>query len=62
MDKRTTELTSIEEALARLELQQREMTAHVLRVETMCADMLTVAKGLVDLLSEILAKDDSRAD
>ncbi len=62
MDKRTTELTSIEEALARLELQQREMAAHLLRVETMCADMLTVATGLVDLLSAILEKDGSRAD
>ena len=62
MDKQATELTSIEEALARLELQHREMAAHVLHVETMCADMLTVAKGLVDLLSEILAKEDTHAD
>lgn len=52
MDKQASELATLKETLGRLEEQHRELSAHILHVETMCADMLTVAKGLVDLLSE----------
>lgn len=50
MDKQTSELTSLKDAVERLEAQHREMSAHLLRVESMCADMLTAANGLVELL------------
>ncbi|MBK8188939.1 MAG: hypothetical protein IPK79_00630 [Vampirovibrionales bacterium] len=54
MDKQASELATLKETLGRLEEQHRELATHILHVETMCADMLTVAKGLVDLLSEEL--------
>lgn len=52
MDKQPLELTSLKETLDRLEAQHRELSAHLLHVETMCADMLTAAQGLVELLSD----------
>ena len=62
MDKQASELASLKETVDRLEAQHREMSAHLLRVETMCADMLTAANGLVELLSDELYRKSRSGD
>jgi hypothetical protein len=62
LDKQSLELTSLKETLDRLEAQHRELSAHVLHVETMCADMLTAAQGLVDLLLDDLYRKSRAGD